>query len=373
MNPQDISIGFTPESGLGALQERVDWALASGASSLVILAADANACDPAAFDPWLKTLPCPVAGGVFPQLIHDQKHHERGYLVLGWPEPLTIRHVGGLSDPGLDFTEAVSAAVDRVPACASVMVWVDGLSSRIAAFLEGLYDVLGADIAYFGGGAGSLSFIRKPCLFSNQGLLEEHAQLVLMNQPLSLGVDHAWQSFSGPFVVTQSRGNVIESLDFRPAFEVYRSRVEADCGRVFTDGHFFEIAKGYPFGMEKADLSLVVRDPISTNGAALVCVGEVPVNSVVYLLKGEASRLIDAAANGARRMRSDSGPVLMADCISRVLFLEDRFSEELEAVQSCLPNRQVVGALTLGEVANGGHRCLEFYNKTMVLAGFTRD
>jgi hypothetical protein len=29
--------------------------------------------------------------------------------------------------------------------------------------------------------------------------------------------------------------------------------------------------------------------------------------------------------------------------------------------------------LTLGEVANGGDYCLEFYNKTMVLAGFTRD
>lgn len=367
-----ISIHFSPEPALGALQALVAQALGNGAQSLLILAADANGCDPACVDPWLRSLPVPVAGGVFTQLIHGQRNHETGYVVVGWPERLQVRQVPGLSDPSADFTEQVQAQVGDAGALSSVMVWVDGLSSRIAAFLEGVYDVLGADVTYFGGGAGSLSFVKKPCLFSNNGMLQDHAQLVFLPQPVSLGVDHGWQSFAGPFVVTQSHGNVIESLDFRPAFSVYREKVEADSGRSFDTDAFFDIAKAYPFGMEKVDHTLVVRDPISTHHDALICVGEVPVNSVVYLLKGQAEALIDAAARGAQRVQSDAGPVFMVDCISRVLFLQDRFAQEVEAVQACMGERPVVGALTLGEVANGGDYCLEFYNKTLVLAGMTR-
>lgn len=373
MNPDRITIHFTSAPSLEDLQALTQQALDAGAQSLILLAADGNGCDPAVFDPWLQSLQVPVAGGVFTQLIHDQQHHEKGYLVLGWPEAVLVRHVAGLSDPEVDFTDSVSAALGDTLESTSLMVWVDGLSSRIAAFLDGLYDVMGADVAYFGGGAGSLSFVQKPSLFSNQGMLQDHAQLVCMTQPVSLGVDHGWQPFSGPFVVTQSRGNVVQSLDFQPAFQVYQNQVQADSGQVFRGDNFFDIAKGYPFGMEKADHSLVVRDPISTDGNALICVGEVPVNSVVYLLKGQADQLIAAASQGASRVRAGAGPVFMVDCISRVLFLQGRFDEELQAVQATVGGRPVVGALTLGEVANGGDYCLEFYNKTVVLAGLTQD
>jgi hypothetical protein len=369
MRLQDITVHFSADPALSVLQGLVKAALETHARSIMILAADANGCDPAQVDPWLQTLPVPVAGGVFTQLIHGQTNHETGYLVVGWPETLEVRNVGGLSDPAVDFTDAVATAVGAAAQLTSVMVWVDGLSSRIAGFLDGVYDVMGAEVAYFGGGAGSLSFVKKPCIFSNQGMLQDHAQLVLLSQLVSLGVDHGWQTFSGPFVVTQSEGNVIQTLDFQPAFAVYRERVEPDSARIFDAQNFFNIAKGYPFGMAKADQTLVVRDPIATDGKTLTCVGEVPVNSVVYLLKGEAPRLIQAAADGAARVRSDDGPVFMVDCISRVLFLQDRFAEEVQAVQRCMGDRPVVGALTLGEVANGGDYCLEFYNKTMVLAG----
>lgn len=197
MNPDLITIHFTTGAGLSDLQKLTQQALDSGAQSLIVLAGDGNGCDPMVFDPWLQSLPVTVAGGVFTQLIHDQRHHEQGYLVLGWPEVIQVRHVAGLSDSGVDFTEQVGAALSDAMESTSLMVWVDGLSSRIAAFLDGLYDVMGADIAYFGGGAGSLSFIKKPCLFSNRGMLQDHAQLVCMRQPVSLGVDHGWQPFSG--------------------------------------------------------------------------------------------------------------------------------------------------------------------------------
>ena len=53
------------------------------------------------------------------------------------------------------------------------------------------------------------------------------------------------------------------------------------------------------------------------------------------------------------------------DCISRVLFLEGDFEQELQAVsRSGIP---LIGALTLGEIANSRNDYLEFYNKTSVV------
>jgi hypothetical protein len=247
-------------------------------------------------------------------------------------------------------------------------VLVDGLSSRIGALLDGVYDNLGSDPVYFGGGAGSLSFQSKPCLFSNQGMLADHAQLTVLPWQFGLGVEHGWEKFAGPFVVTNSTRNVIHSLDFRPAFEVYREYVEADSGRRFTDDNFFDIAKAYPFGLEKPDGSILVRDPISRTDNDLNCVGEVPANSVVHLLKGQTANLIRAAAAGAAAVPKGAGPAILADCISRVLFLENDFLEELDAVRQSMGDRPLFGMLTLGEIANGGDYCLEFYNKTFVLA-----
>ena len=368
MTSTSFSLRFTEDTSADAMTQLADEALQAGAKSLLVLAADANDCKPDDFDPWLASCPAPVFGGVFPQLIHDSRNRERGYIVVGLDEAVEVFNVPGLSDPDADFFEALDPIFGDKPEPLTLMMLVDGLASGISALLDGVYDVLGSQPTYFGGGAGSLSFVQKPCLFSNQGMLMDHAQLIVLPMRFTLGVEHGWEKFAGPFVATSGNRNVVESLDFHPAFEVYRKHVEADSGLSFNDDNFFDIAKGYPFGMEKPDGSIVVRDPITRDGNNMVCVGEVPINSVVYLLKGKPSNLIDAAANGAARLPKGKGPTILSDCISRVLYLGEDFVEELQVVQAKVGERQVFGMLTLGEIANGGDYCLEFYNKTLVLA-----
>lgn len=363
-----FELGFTGASEPQQLFELAEAALQKGARSLLILAADANDCRPEAFDAWLKRCPVPVFGGVFPQLIHGGRNHERGYIVAALDQTVTVHPVAGLSDADADYFDAIEPLFADRPEPVSMMVLVDGLASRIGALLDSVYDVLGSDPSFFGGGAGSLSFVQKPCLFSNQGMLVDHAQLIELPARFSLGVDHGWEKFAGPFVVTSGDRNVLESLDFKPAFEVYKQHVEADSGLVFTADNFFDIAKSYPFGMEKPDGSIVVRDPITRDGNNMVCVGEVPKNSIVHLLKGHPENLISAAGRGASALPAGKGAALLTDCISRVLYLENRFVEELQAVQQQLGERALFGMLSLGEVANGGDYCLEFYNKTLVIA-----
>ena len=370
---QPLAIHFTSAPSPSEMIRLVDQAIAQGAQGLLLLAADGNQYDPAEIDSWLRALPVPVCGGVFPQLIHDQKNHEQGVIVAGFSQPIEVHEIAGLSTPDADYFEAVEACFDPDEVPASLLVFVDGMASRIGDLLDGVYDVLGSDPVYAGGGAGSLSFQQKPCIFSNRGMLADHAQLVSLPWALNLGVDHGWEKFAGPFVVTRASRNEIDGLDFRPAFDVYREHVEADSARRFTSDNFFDIAKGYPFGMEKPDGSIVVRDPITHDADKMVCVGEVPPHSVLYLLKGRPERLIEAARSCATRLPPGSAPTLITDCISRVLFLEQDFTRELEAVQQALGDRPLFGVLSLGEIANGGTHCLEFYNKTLVLAALAAD
>ncbi len=367
MDMNRLSIAFTPNPELAAAQALVDTALAQGAESLMLLAADANGCHKQPFDPWLRQLSVPVCGGVFPQIIHDWQSHTHGYIVVGLPAPIMVHSIPGLSDVTVDFFKLLQSLFGHEEPPPSLMVLVDGLSSRIGALLDAVYDILGSNLVYFGGGAGSLSFQSQPCLFSNQGLLTHHAQLIGLPWRFSLGVEHGWQKYAGPFVVTASTRNVIHTLDFQPALTVYREYVEADSGRKLSTDSFFEIAKAYPFGMEKADGSILVRDPIHCINHDLHCVGEVAVNSLVHVLKGQKDSLITAAAQGASAISGGTGPAILADCVSRALFLQEDFINELNAIQQVLDQRPLFGMLTLGEIANGGGICLEFYNKTLVL------
>ncbi len=177
---------------------------------------------------------------------------------------------------------------------------------------------------------------------------------------------------AAPFRVTEAKSNVIQALDWEPAFQVYQRVVEEASGTAVTHENFFERAKGYPFGISRLGAEYIVRDPIVVNeDGSLVCVGEVPIESYIDILTGSTKSLV-AAARRARRLAgeaytgSSADPLtVFIDCISRVLYLQEDFDQELAAVYNS--GDRMVGALTLGEIANSGRDYLEFYNKTSVV------
>ena len=339
---------------------------------ILIFACDANNFTPNTVNSILKNITAPVFGGIFPELIHRYEKLSKGSIVAGLATTLSVHTITGLSDMSVEYDDIIDAAIPDIGQAKTMFVFVDGLSQRISALVDSLFNVFGLEINYIGGGAGSLSFQQKPCLFTNEGLIQDSAILALVDMKSGIGVSHGWRTVSGPFKVTESDRNVIKTLDWQPAFEVYRQVVENASDKVFTDDNFFEIAKGYPFGINKLDAEKIVRDPIlTTPEGGLVCVGEIPEESFVDILSGNLNSLVDAASNALFRGQEafeGEGPTqtnLFIDCISRVLFLEDDFSMELAAVAS--QSTPMIGALTLGEIANSGKDYLEFYNKTAVI------
>ena len=329
----------------------------------------------------LKQTEYKFVGGIFPSIISPKTHDSAGVILKTIPvttEPYLIHELDQqINLP--DFEEELDISEEKQ---LTALVLIDGLTSQISNFLAELYNTMGNSVRYLGGGAGSLSLKQQPCIFTHEGCFQDAAAILFIPLESKLGVKHGWQRLKGPFPATKVHANTITELNWRNAFEVYKEAVEEDSQKVITQENFFEIAKGYPFGIFKENQEDIVRDPIIVNDAGeLICVGEVPENALLYILKGEKESLVTSAQQAAEESRQEvEGRLydfLVVDCISRVLFLEDDFSKEIAALQAQLidvnQSRAVEGALTLGEISSYGEGFLEFFNKTIVVGALCRE
>lgn len=315
----------------------------------------------------------PFIGGIFPRIIYGEETFDTGALLMSVPSESQPHVITNLHQPDWDQDKLPSLLAEQP--CESVLVFIDGLTPEIGNFLAVLYGRLGANVAYFGGGAGSLSLKQAPAILTPDGVLQDAAVVLPIKGKANLGVHHGWQRLAGPLVASRTEKNVIMELNWRNAFDVYRETVEPAICQNLGAENFFDHAKGFPFGMSRDGCEDIVRDPITvTEDGYLVCVGDVAQHSMLYILSGQPNDLITAAAKAGRACpTARPGQFMLIDCISRNLFLAEQFAEELMAVKrgNALPEETMLeGALTLGEISSIGGGYLEFLNKTIVFVAF---
>lgn len=319
--------------------------------------------------PILKKNEKPIIGGVFPELIFRGERKNKGIILL----PLSFKlktQLFDLSENAEDYySQLKKTQKDSIDKSSALFVFTDALGSNKDSFIETLFNFFGFNPTYIGGGAGSLNFKPFPCIIDNKGLHENAAVIAWANKKISLGVAHGWHSISQPLKVTKASKNKLESINWSPAFEVYRNIVESHSKMKFTKENFFQIAKSYPLGVEKIDGEMVVRDPYMTSQNAIHLVDNINEGEYLQILHGNMDSLLEGALKAKeiafekRNNKMSQESVFCIDCISRVLYMQDNFKKELEAIG----NNDVSGILTIGEIANSKDSFLEIYNKTIVI------
>lgn len=368
---------FCQQTDRASLRTLLQHASETDAKGLMVLACSDENWTPGRIDSVLQDFPdIPIFGGVFPYIVYRGQHYSSGILVVGLsvlPHITVIRHISAANSAVRKQVNLLSKSITQAK---SIVTFVDGLSENIETFLEDLCAFIGKGVKVAGGGAGFLDLVRRPCVFTNQGMFEDTAILVALDAPIQLAAGHGWEIMKGPFLVTESKGNVLASLNYASAFSVYQAQVEANAGTSCGEAGFAAMAMSYPLGIENLDGEILVREPIHLRDDHMVCVGEIHENSVVYLLKGDPDNLVAAAGHTARSLsgmqtRDKPGPVMLFDCISRALFLGDDFSRELENISNNLVKKDAFfGALTIGEICSNPNGQVKFLNKSTVLAAF---
>jgi hypothetical protein len=360
-------------SALSRLDQQEDIA------SFLLFTCDENNYPVEAVNSTLKRLNKPIIGGVFPQILYEDKAYSKGFVLVALSENLTVRVIPGLSSEQADYEALIAQSFTGVDDTCSLYLFVDGLAKRVASLIEGLYVNFGHQPKYLGGGAGSLSFEQKPCVFTNQGLLMDAAVIAMSSMHTALGVGHGWKTISADLLVTKADRNIVQEIDYKPAFEVYQRLVNEHSLVPINSDNFFAISQSFPLGIHKLGEEKIVRDPIAvTPEGHLVCVGEISQDYFIDLLTAKPNDLIEAAQQVAQASKRATQErvyelTLFLDCISRTLFLKDAFNDEIAAVRS-VTGRSIplVGALVLGEIANLGSEYLEFHNKTSVVGLMSR-
>lgn len=374
-----MRIQYQAEKSLESLEATLhEVASKETIKSICLLGCDANEWSKEQLDPILKKQSLPIIGGIFPQVIHCSKNYETGFVVAGLNETLQPVLIEGLSDDSADFESVLDAAIPESIEFDSMLVFVDGLASRIGSFVDALFATFGSEVDYIGGGAGSLSFESKPCVLTNQGVFSNAAVVGLIDKSVAVQVGHGWKPFNKTHIVNKVEKNVVQEIDYKNALEVYEAIIgkHLKVGDKLTQENFFENAQSFPLGIIRTDGHYIVRDPIAINDKGeLICVGELSNGDNVDILTAEPVDLIESVGVIAQKAATyspnqfEQSPVLLIDCISRALFLKEDFTLELDKAVGAFDDDSILfGALVLGEIANSGTGYLEFYNKTAVLA-----
>jgi len=361
-----------------SLEQAISTTLTSETKSLLIFACGADKWLPEELDILLKDLKIPILGGVFPYIIFDSHKYDTGTLIVGLNIVADIFLIENLSQG----KEHIEAQLDQFSCSITkekyLMSIVDGLTPNIQRFTEYLYEITGHKSVTFGGGAGTLGFMQQPCLFTNKGMIFDAAIIAAIPTLFTLGVSHGWNIIAGPFLVTKSKGNILESLDYFPAFDVYQKHLLENTGHVFDQDDFYNEFKEYPLGIENLEGEILARVPMFEDNKSLIISGEIPENSIIYLLKGTHRNLISASGKSAKMAYEmnqstciNDMSVILFDCVSRSLVLGNDFCEELDVIKENLNSHpHIFGALSIGEIGSNKNGPIEWLNTSTAIAVF---
>lgn len=357
----------------------VDQLTKLGARSIALFVAEDAPLELEGLVDALRGVRVPVIGGVFPALIAGGRVLEEGALALGFD--VDARRVV-FPDIGAEPAE-LEAEMSRLyptargPRVHSVLLFLDAVSgaAHSGRFLETLQLYFHVSAQYIGGGAGRRRLSPDPCLFTEREVISPGGALALrIDRELAVSYRHGWTKLAGPFFASRTEGNTVLELDWRPAREVFEE-VLREAGVIDRLGglDFEKVAPLYPLGILKLRDVTVVRDPMAlTPEGGIQTFGRVPQHSVINVLRGEPESLLSAARQVANEVKAalpsehTEPQVLVVDCFTRELALGDRYGEELRTILETLgPN--FAGVLTLGEIASGADRFVDFFNKTIVL------
>lgn len=374
---------YFPSTDSGAIERQLlQWQIEFPEMGVLILLPEAEKQATPALQLLFQRHHIPLCGAIFPQLIYGTEFHHSGVCLLRFDHmPYAVLHDNVPHDaPGAaDTADKIASGLvehldDDTPA--TLFLLLDAMLPNISTLLDEIYLRLANRVNYAGVNAGSETFQPMPCLFDHQKLVENGVLALLLKPHQGAILEHGYQINQQLLPATSTAGNRIIQIDWRPAFEVYQELVRTQFGVEINRDNFYQYAVHFPFGILRANHSVLVRIPVMLDDDnALFCVGEVPPHAMLTLLEApqvDSQITLETLQQGLSELRGDptDSELLLFYCAGRRLHLgEQAATEELRGFNRVTQASAMAGALALGEIGGStlwGYPL--FHNATLVTA-----
>lgn len=340
----------------------LEWRSAQPAMGVLVLLPEAERGKIPAIQAAFRQARLPMVGAVFPALVTDRGFAETGAWLLCFDAMPPTFLLADLNDGTQAAADRIAAQLPPEPTSRGtdegsplLFLIFDSLLPNIASILADLWAGVRRRVRYGGINAGSESFQPMPCLFDETRIVANGVLGLLLPAQTTALVRHGYPVAATLMQATSTEGNRIDQIDRRPAMDVYREVIKAEYGVEVTQENFYDYAVHYPFGVV-ALLDVLVRIPVGFNeDGAIFCVGEIPPNSVLRLIRAPEIESCDCIPYLAQQARQDhphkpGKPLLAFYCAGRRLHLGTHAPAEIALLKIQAGMAALAGAVTLGEI-----------------------
>lgn len=184
------------------------------------------------------------------------------------------------------------------------------------------------------------------------------------------GSEGGWSDFGPEREVTQSDKNVLYKIGDRFALDLYKEYLGKYADELPGSSLYFPLSM-----KENVTSAPIVRTILSIDevNKSMTFAGNIPVGSMVRLMKGNFDKLIDASYKVAALIHSKQTNkpqlALLVSCVGRKIVLGNRIEEEIEVVKEVFGDKMLVcGFYSYGEISPTLNKvACELHNQTMTI------
>ena len=359
-----------------------DWRQRWPKAGVLALVPEALAAQVPALQQGCARVACPLIGAIFPQLLTEQGFVDDHIAVLCFEHMPEWVLQAELDEAGVQAWQAAVQAMQSraAPAPKPPLLFsiFDAMVPNVGALMDELYATLPSPLRYSGVNAGSESFQPMDCLFDGQRCVRGGVMSWLAPAGVDACTRHGYPVSRALLTATSGHGNRIDTIDHRPAFEVYQELIQREFGVVLTRENFYDYAVHFPFGLVTV-VDVLVRIPVALNeDGSLLCVGEIPPGNLMRVLRaphvGEGAALPELVEFMLVQQHArPPEPWLTFYCAGRRMHLGEQAAQELQALNALSGQGGLIGALSLGEIdtlqSEGFPAVPRFHNACVLVLG----
>ncbi|MBI1342036.1 MAG: hypothetical protein GC171_03770 [Terrimonas sp.] len=246
------------------------------------------------------------------------------------------------------------------------------LSTDGENIVEGITEGFGGDVTIFGGMAGDDLALTGPLVFTSgqshtQGLLA----LIIDEDKIQINgiATCGWKPIGTTKTVTKSEGNVVYTIDDKPALDMIIKYLGVEDDFVSGKEIVSQLTALYPLQMERDGVAPVMRTAMFANRVdrSLICAGNIAQGSKVRFSLPPDFDAIEQVVEECRQLKNECQPeadaLIMFSCISRRLSFGVLMREEIGQIQE-LWDAPLAGYFSYGEFGRSKTGKHEFHNNT---------